>query len=109
MAQLIDGLVLCHVGDHRLAVRAQDVDAFEHDPLGATYVGERFGDDPTPPEGVRVLRCGAQRLAVDRLDVHGGVALLPAPPLLSSAFGGGILGFVEVRQLLWPVVIPERL
>lgn len=105
----IEGLVLCRVGDDRLAVPAREVTAFEAAEPNARYAGARFSPGAQPPAEARLL-CNAQaRLAVDSVQVHAErYAVLSVPPVLAGACGGALTGFVEAGGLLWPVVSLAR-
>jgi hypothetical protein len=108
-AEVIEGLVLCRVGDDRLAVRALEVNAFEPFDFAADYAGARFSSGATAPGDGKVLRHRDVRLAVDSVEVHAErVALLPVPPVLARVWGGALTGFVEAAGQLWPVVSLER-
>lgn len=103
--EVIEGLVLCLVGDHRLAVRAREVTAFEAAGPEAPYAGARFTPSAAAPPGARLLRHEQVRLAVDSVEVLADrFHALSVPPVLSGACGGALSGFVEAGGVLWPVV-----
>lgn len=101
----IEGLVLCRVGGHRLAVRASEVTSVDAAEPSAPYAGTGFSPAAVAPPDARLLRHHHQRLAVDGLEVHAEpLALLPVPLVLKAAWGGALTGFVEAGGLLWPLV-----
>jgi hypothetical protein len=101
----IEGLVVCRVGDHRVAFPATAVGSI------ATW---ETGDRPAP----MARKAFALPLAPGKLLVHGGdslvvdaleiiadpVALLPVPALLLGAVGGALRGFVSVSNALLPLL-----
>lgn len=108
--ELIEGLVLCRVGDDRLAVRASEVTAFEPPAPGVPYAGAAFSAAAPPPAQPRVLRAGPALLAVDSVEVFADrVPLLGVPPVLRTTWGGAVTGFVEAQGQLWPLVSLPRL
>ncbi len=106
-AARIEGVVLCRVGDDRLAVRAQDIVSFEMAAPDALYAGARFRGGSTMPPEPRALRVEAGVLLVDSVEVlPESVPMLRVPPALER---GALIGFIEASGLLWPVVSIERL
>ncbi len=105
----IEGLVLCRVGDDRLAIRAQEISAFELPQPGAPYAGEGFSAGARPPADAKLLRHHDTALVVDAVEVHAErLPLLAVPAVLARAWGGALFGFVETGGLLWPVLSLER-
>ncbi|MBL8911733.1 MAG: hypothetical protein JNM17_13660 [Archangium sp.] len=106
----ISGLVLCHAGGQRLAIPAQEVDAFEPAGEAARYAGAAFESDARAPADAKVLRHRELTLSVDRVEVFATpVPRLAVPSALSSSWGGALVCFVECAGELWPVVSLERL
>lgn len=104
MTVAVDGLVLCRVGDGRLAVDCAEVDAITAPEAGSWNVAAVF-------EGIigtsqKALQCSGHLLAVDSLDIvtTPGLRVLAAPALVMSASNGAVKGFVEWSGLLWPLV-----
>ncbi len=108
-SEVIEGLVLCRVGVDRLAVRAQEVTAFELPQPGAPYAGVGFEAGALAPLDGKSLRHHHTSLVVDSVEVHAErLKLLAVPPVLRLAWGGALSGFVETGGLLWPVLSLER-
>lgn len=98
------GLVLCVVAGHPVAVLAREVTRIDDLPGQAPYAGVTLGVAAPAPATCRSLWCGRDALAVDTLEVlPDEVALLPAPSVLAGA-APWVVGFVHVRERLWPVV-----
>lgn len=107
---VIEGLVLCRVGADRLAVRAQEVTAFEAAAEGALYAGVGFQADARPPPDAKLIRHRTSAVVVDAVEVHAErLKLLAVPEVLRRAWGGALAGFVETGGVLWPVLSLERL
>lgn len=108
-AEVIEGLVLCRVGPDRLAVRAQEITAFDVPHPQAPYAGAGFTPGALAPAEGKLLRHHAAEFVVDSVEVHAdALTLLSVPAVLSAprpgqAWGGALLGFVEAGGLLWPV------
>lgn len=102
----LSGVLLCAVGDQRLAVPAQEIAAIEPRPLagrGNAFARRAFGL-PDHPGRVVITAKGAA-LVVDSLEVlQATVPLLPAPPAVNPASQNSIQGFIEARDRLWPVI-----
>ncbi|MGV3624881.1 MAG: hypothetical protein ACO1OB_28940 [Archangium sp.] len=108
--ELIEGVVLCQVAGHRLAVRAQEVSSFDEGELGAPYAGHGFDASSVMPEGARLLRHHGNGLVVDSVEVHAErLELLPVPRVISNVWGGALAGFIQVAGQLWPLVALDRL
>lgn len=106
-AARIEGVVLCRVGDDRLAVRAQEIVSFEMASPDALYAGARFHQGSTVPAEPRALRVEAGVLLVDSVEVlPEALPMMRVPPSLER---GALIGFIEAMGLLWPVVSVERL
>jgi len=101
---LVDGVVLCRVGDARLALDCDEIDAIA-EPEGHTWdVGVAFGVDGAG-QG-RALQFRGQLLKVDSIDVLAtpGLVVLPVPAALTGVADGALTGFIEVLGALWPLV-----
>lgn len=108
-AEVIEGLVLCRVGEDRLAVRAREISSFDVPHEGARYAGEGFSPQARAPAEARLLRHHDTALVVDTVEVHSErLTLLAVPAVLVRAWGGALCGFVEAGGLLWPVISLER-
>lgn len=105
MADSIDGLVLCQVGEHRLAFRAREVAGID---LWATLEGgvsyaRKAWQLPAAPG--RLLTQKDARVVVDALEICAEPsAALPVPPLLRAAAGGALFAFVLAKGQLWPLL-----
>lgn len=109
-AEVIEGVVLCQVGAHRLAVRAQEVSSFDDADAHAPYAGHGFDSSAVRPQHARLLRHHGAGLVVDAVEVHAErLTLLPVPRVLAAVWGGALSGFVEVAGVLWPLVSLARL
>lgn len=107
---LIEGVVLCHVAGHRLAVRAQEITSFDEGDVHSPYAGHGFDASSVMPEGARLLRHHGSGLVVDSVEVHAErLSLMPVPRVLANAWGGAISGFIEVAGQLWPLIALDRL
>jgi len=105
----IEGLVLCRVGEDRLAVRAREISSFDVPQPGAPYAGEGFSPGARAPADAKLLRHHDTSLVVDTVEVHAErLRLLAVPAVLARAWGGALAGFVETGGLLWPVLSLER-
>jgi hypothetical protein len=101
----IEGLVVCRVGDHRLAFPATAV---------GTIATWDVGDAPAPmarqafslPQAPgKMLVHGGFSLVVDALEiVTDRTALMPVPALMLGAVGGALRGFVSVSNALMPLL-----
>ncbi len=109
-AEVIEGVVLCQVGAHRLAVRAGEVTSFADADGSAPYAGVGFDVTAVSPQHARLLRHHGAGLVVDSVEVNAErLRLMPVPPLLTSLWGGALAGFIEVSGHLWPLVSLARL
>ncbi len=99
------GLVLCWVGDFRLAFRAADVVAVEAMPSSsemAVMARTAFALPPAP--GKMVVPDSGVGVVVDALEVTGEeVSSTLKPPELLARRLAALAGFVELRRELWPV------
>lgn len=101
----VEGLVLCRVGEHRLAVLASEVAGIDEATAGAPYAGVSFSGRAAAPSGARLLRDPRGGVLVDALEVHSEpLDLLSVPFVLSRLMGGALTGFVTAGEALWPVV-----
>lgn len=109
-AEVIEGVVLCQVGAHRLAVRAHEVTSFDDSDGSAPYAGVGFEATAVSPVHARLLRHHGAGLVVDSVEVNAEqLRLMPVPSVLTSLWGGALSGFVEVGGHLWPLVSLQRL
>ncbi len=103
----VAGVVLCRVGEHRLAFPATEVVTIEA--YGATP--ERFPQArvafslPGAASGRTVLSAEGEAVVVDALEVQQeSYPLLLPPVLMRAAVGGSLHGFAQIQQQLWPVL-----
>lgn len=102
---LVEGVVLCRVGEARLAVPCGEVDAIAPLDGPAWDVGLAFGSAAGAVEG-KALQCFGQLMRVDSVDVltTPELTVLPVPSLLTGVADGALTGFVELLGALWPLV-----
>ncbi len=103
-ASAVSGVLLCRVGEHRLAFPAQDVATVEPRGSEAFPVARRaFG---LPDQAGRVLIAnGGEAVMVDRLEVfQGQLPVLALPPAMRGQAGSSLAGFVLAREQLWPLL-----
>lgn len=101
----IEGLVVCRVGDHRLAFPASavgNIAQWEVTDAPAPMAREVFG---LPPASGKLLVYGGFAVVVDGLEVVAERAkLLPVPAMLLGAVGGALRGFVQQANVLIPLL-----
>jgi hypothetical protein len=101
----VEGVVLCRVGPHRLAVLAGEIGVVELPSGDAPYAGRLFDAGASSPAEARLLRHETSSMVVDTLEVHGErLVLFPVPKVLGLLVGGALRGFVLAQGALWPVV-----
>ena len=103
----LGGVVLCRVGQHRLAFPAQQVVTIEaYESSGQHYpLAHRAYALPSVQTGRALMGEAGDAVVVDALEVHQEtLRLLPAPLLMRSAVGGSLQGFARVQEHLWPVL-----
>jgi len=100
----VDGVVLCRVGDARLAVRCDEVEVIADAPREGVDAGLAFGL-PRQAAG-RSVKVQGRSLRVDSVDVvtAEGLAVLGVPLVVSGLAEGSLRGFIEVSGALWPLV-----
>ncbi len=100
-----EGLVLCRVGDHRLAFPAAQVVQISDWALGDPPTPHARAAFFLPSAGGRRLEDGVGGLVVDSLEVATeSKALLPVPAMLVGSVGGSLRGFVLLSGKLCPVL-----
>ena len=100
-ATRLEGVVLCRVGDARLAIAARDVVAFAAAAPEVVYAGRAFGLGPGDAEP-KAVRSAHASVSVDSIEVTSdALAVLPVPGVLRRL---DLHGFVETRGALWPLV-----
>lgn len=104
MSLAVDGVVLCHAGQGRLAVDCAEIDAIAASDASGWNLTSLFGDQPSSP--AKALQCSGQLLNVDSVDVVAapGLPVLPVPHALAQTTGGALRGFVQLAGTLWPLV-----
>jgi hypothetical protein len=101
----VEGVVLCHVGEHRLALLARDGTQIDDALPQALYAGRAFSTRARAPGVARMVTSADRALVVDTLEIHGEpLALMPVPRALTALMGGALRGFVDCAGFLWPVV-----
>ena len=103
--EVIEGLVMCRVGDHQIAFPAASVGSIEQwEPGGVPAPSARVAFGLQPASG-KLLVHGGFSLVVDTLEIVAEqVRLMPAPSLLAGAIGGSLRGFVSPAQSLVPLL-----
>jgi hypothetical protein len=101
----VEGLVVCRVGDHRLAFPASTV---------VRIIEWNVGDAPAvhartafslPTGAGRLVEEQDGSLVVDSLEIATeAVKLLPVPAILLGEVGGALRGFIELSGALCPVL-----
>jgi hypothetical protein len=104
------GVLLCRVGNGRLAFAAQEVDTIASAPAAgapACSARQAFGESPGATR--LLLAPSGEAVGVDMLEIEAeSHPLLPVPVLLRPMAGGCLRGFIQVRGALWPLVgLPE--
>ena len=101
----VDGLVVCRVGDFRLAFPVTTVVRISEWAVGdapAVHARTAFS---LPPGAGRLVEEPTGRLVVDSLELAtDSLKLLPVPAMLLGQVGGALRGFVELAGALCPVL-----
>ncbi|MBS1151208.1 MAG: hypothetical protein H6Q89_2906 [Myxococcaceae bacterium] len=101
----LEGLVLCRVGDHRIAFPASNVEQISEWALGDRPVPQARAAFSLPPANGRCVEDGLGGLVVDSLEIASDpLPLLPVPAMLLGAVGGALRGFVLLADQLCPVL-----
>ncbi len=103
----VAGVVLCRVGDHRLAFPALQVVAIEaYVPSDRGHPQARVAFElPKLPHGRTMLSEKGEAVVVDALEVQQeSFPLLPPPTLMQAVLGGSLRGFATIQEQLWPVL-----
>jgi hypothetical protein len=99
------GLVLCRVGEHRLAFPANGVVQISDWALGGIPTPHARAAFSLPPGNGRCLEDGRGGLVVDSLEIATDpLPLLPVPAMLLGAAGGALRGFILLSGELCPVL-----
>lgn len=105
MAAEIEGLVVCKVGDERLAFAAASVGHITDWAVGDVPVPHARAAFALPPANGRRIEDRAATLVVDSLEVSSDpVSLMPVPTMLVGAVGGALRGFALLAGQLYPVL-----
>lgn len=101
----IEGLVVCRVGDYRVAFPATavgNIGAWETGDAPVPMARRAFALPGAPG---KLLSYGGYSLVVDGLEIVADRAtLMPVPALLLGAVGGALRGFVSVSNALMPLL-----
>lgn len=101
----LEGLVLCRVGDHRLAFPASSVVQISDWVLGGIPTPHARAAFALPAVDGRCVEDGRGGLVVDSLEISTDrVSLLPVPAMLLGAVGGSLRGFIVLSGELCPVL-----
>jgi hypothetical protein len=102
----ITGMLLCQAGAERVAFAAYEVDTIESPTTFGGLAGsarQAFGE-PARAERILVAATG-EAVGVDALEIDAEpLVVLPAPGVLCRVAGGSLLGFVQARGALWPLM-----
>ena len=105
MSEELQGLVVCRVGEHRLAFPASNVARISDWAIGGVPTPQARAAFALPPQGGRCVEGGEGGLIVDSLEIAtDAVRLLAVPAMLLGAVGGSLRGFVELPCELCPVL-----
>ena len=102
----ITGMLLCRAGADRVAFSAHEVATIESPSTFGGRAGsasQAFGG----AEGCERILVAAtgEAVGVDGLEIDPEpLSLLPAPALLGRVAGGSLVGFIQVRGALWPLL-----
>ncbi len=103
----ITGMLLCRAGHHRVAFSAHEVATIESPSTFGGYAGsarQAYDGGAAGAERILVAATG-EAVGVDALEIDSEpLTLLPAPTVLCRVAGGSLLGFVQVRGGLWPLM-----
>ena len=103
----VAGVVLCQVGEHRLAFPASQVVSIEAFIEGAqSFPQARIAFAmPGAPTGRAMRAESGEAVVVDSVEVQQDTFPLMLPPaLMVGAIGGSLRGFASIGQKLWPVL-----
>lgn len=102
----VSGTLLCHAGEHRIAFPAVDVAVIDAPALhlGRTRSARQAFGGADGASRVLLAPSG-ETVGVDALEIDAEVHwVMPLPPLLQKMAGQSMLGFLNVRGVLWPLV-----
>ena len=105
MSDQLEGLVLCRVGDHRLAFPAASVVQITEWAIGDAAVPQARVAFSLPLAAGRCVEDGMGGLVVDSLEIASDpLPILPVPAMLLGAVGGALRGFVLLADQPCPVL-----
>lgn len=105
MGAQLEGLVLCRVGEHRIAFSAASVVQISDWAIGGHAAPHARAAFSLPPINGRCVEDGSGGLVVDSLEIATEpVPLLPVPAMLLGAVGGALRGFILLSGELCPVL-----
>jgi len=104
-SQVVDGLLLCRSGGHRLAFPASQVVAVEaYDPV-LQAPDARLAFSLEAGRGRILIAESGEAVIVDEVQVHQEtVPLLPPPSIAGAVATTWLQGFIHAREQLWPVL-----
>jgi hypothetical protein len=101
----VEGLVVCKVGDFRLAFPANTVTRISDWLVGDAPAPQSRKAFKLPPINGRLVEEQGGGLVVDSLEISAErVPLLPVPAILMGEVGGSLQGFIELGGELCPVL-----
>ncbi len=105
MAAQIEGLVVCRVGDERLAFAAASVGQITDWAVGDVPAPHARTAFALPIANGRRIEDRRATLVVDSLEIASdAVPLMPVPAMLVGAVGGALRGFAVLAGQLYPVL-----
>ncbi len=105
MSAPLEGIVLCRVGDHRLAFPAAQVVQISDWAVGGIPTPHARTAFALPPTNGRCVEDGRGGLVVDSLEIASDpLPMMPVPAMLLGAVGGSLRGFIVLSGELCPVL-----
>ncbi len=105
MSTQLEGMVLCRVGEHRLAFPASDVSQISDWAIGDAALPHARAAFSLPPSAGRCVEDGQGGLIVDSLEIATDpLPMLEVPAMLVGAAGGALRGFIVLSGELCPVL-----
>lgn len=105
MGAELEGLVLCRVGEHRLAFPASKVVQISDWAIGGIATPTARAAFSLPAINGRRVEDGLTGLIVDSVEIGvDAFELLPVPVILQGSAGGSLRGFIVLAGALCPVL-----
>src|SRR4051812_43082303 len=99
------GVILCRVGEHRLAFSALDITSVERvAETDGRYMDARAAFHSQAGQGRALLGDLGASVVVDTMEIHQeGLSMMAVPGILQTSLGESLFGFVTLKDQLWPV------